>query len=222
MKVNLEDSWQEILKHEFHKPYFVELVSFVKHECASNPGSIFPMGSQIFRAFDSCPFDQVKVVILGQDPYPTKGHAHGLCFSVEENVQPLPKSLKNIFIELHQDLGVTPQNGDLTNWAEQGVLLLNNVLTVKEGIPGSHANRGWEIFTDAVIHELNSRRKGIVYVLWGSHAQKKAEKVNQNDNYVIQSPHPSPLSAYRGFFNSKPFSRANSYLKQNGFDPINW
>jgi len=222
MKVNLEDSWQEILKHEFHKPYFVELVSFVKHEYASNPGSIFPMGSQIFRAFDSCPFDQVKVVILGQDPYPTKGHAHGLCFSVEENVQPLPKSLKNIFIELHQDLGVTPQNGDLTNWAEQGVLLLNNVLTVKEGIPGSHANRGWEIFTDAVIHELNSRRKGIVYVLWGSHAQKKAEKVNQNDNYVIQSPHPSPLSAYRGFFNSKPFSRANSYLKQNGFDPINW
>jgi uracil-DNA glycosylase len=222
MKVNLENSWNEVLKDEFHKPYFVELVSFVKHEYASNPESIFPMGSQIFRAFNCCPFDQVKVVILGQDPYPTKGHAHGLCFSVEENVQPLPKSLKNIFIELYQDIGVTPHNGDLSYWAEQGVLLLNNVLTVKEGTPGSHANRGWEIFTDAVIHELNSRRKGIVYVLWGSHAQKKAEKVNQNDNYVIQSPHPSPLSAYRGFFNSKPFSRANSYLKQNGFDPINW
>ena len=178
MKVDIEDSWFDVLQKEFNSDYFQNLVDFVKKEYANHPGSIFPKGNEIFRAFNACPFDAVKVVIIGQDPYPTKGHAHGLCFSCDSNVTPLPKSLANIYKELLSDVGVVRTNGDLSEWADQGVLLLNSVLTVKEGQPGSHANKGWERFTDAVIRELASRREHIVYVLWGSYAQNKGTFVN--------------------------------------------
>ena len=222
MNVKLESSWLEVLSSEFDKPYFHELVDFVKSEYKSNPGAIFPSGSSIFRAFDACPFEKVKVLIIGQDPYPTRGHAHGLSFSVESGVRPLPKSLKNIFIELKDDLNIDKENGDLTSWAEQGVLLLNAVLTVREGSPGSHANKGWEKFTDAVIRALAQEKRNVVYVLWGSHAQQKAMHVNEQENFIIRTPHPSPLSAYRGFFSSKPFSKTNQYLASHGLDPVKW
>lgn len=223
MNVRINEEWKSLLKDEFEKPYFRRLSTFVKNEYAQNPGRIFPAGNEIFRAFDLCPPSKVKVVILGQDPYPTKGHAHGLCFSVNDKVKPLPKSLVNIFKELESDLSVqAPSNGDLSNWAQQGVLLINNVLTVKEGMPDSHSGKGWEKFTDAAIQQLAKSRLELVYVLWGAKAQKKVEYIDSQNNLIISSPHPSPLSAYRGFFGSNPFSRINEYLLKKGKTQINW
>jgi uracil-DNA glycosylase len=223
MDVSIESSWKFQLQNEFLQPYFKSLAAFVKNEYEASPDGVFPKGSQIFRAFDACPFDQVKVVILGQDPYPTPGHAHGLCFSVEPDVKPLPKSLNNIFKELNDDLGIPIRaNGDLNAWAEQGVLLLNSVLTVKSGQADSHSGKGWEIFTDAVIQKLNENKEGVVYLLWGSKAQRKAQNVDAQGNLILTSPHPSPLSSYRGFFGCKHFSKTNEYLKSLGKTPINW
>ena len=223
MNVKLEESWKKALLNEFEQPYFSALSAFVRQEYASQPNSIFPDGKYIFRALDLCPLDQVKVVILGQDPYPTKGHAHGLCFSVEEHVKPLPKSLQNIYKELFNDIGKPiSSNGSLVSWAEQGVLLLNSVLTVVEGKPESHAGKGWERFTDAVIKVLAEQKKEIVYLLWGSKAQQKAGFVDQTENLVLTSVHPSPLSAHRGFFGSGHFSKTNAYLTEKGKAPINW
>lgn len=223
MEVKIGNTWKAEMSDEFSKPYFKELVEKVKSAYRDHPDSTFPRGNQIFRAFDSCPFNEVKVVILGQDPYPTKGHAHGLCFSVESSVRPLPKSLQNIYKEIERDLLITcPSDGNLMRWADQGVLLLNAVLTVREGNPGSHAGIGWEKFTDAVITRLNSRKENLVYLLWGSHAIKKAQAVNKDKNLVLEAPHPSPLSAYRGFFGCAHFSKTNQYLKSKGIDSINW
>lgn len=223
MDVALEESWGEVLKEEFEKDYFKSLTSFVKEEYQNYPNSTFPKGAQIFRAFDTCPFDEVRVVILGQDPYPTRGHAHGLCFSVNSNVRPLPKSLKNIYKEITSDMGIVcPEGGDLSRWATQGVLLLNTVLTVREGTPDSHAGKGWEVFTDAVIEKLSQKKSNIVYMLWGSKAQQKAGGLDEENNLVLKAPHPSPLSAYRGFFGCKHFSKANAYLTNNGKSKIVW
>ena len=223
MEIKLEDSWKLALQHEFNQPYFVDLVQFVKSEYAKLPGKVFPEGKHIFRALDICSLSKVKVVILGQDPYPTKGHAHGLCFSVEKSVQPLPKSLQNIFKERTTDVGLAyPDHGDLTQWAEQGVLLLNTVLTVIEGKPDSHSGKGWERFTDAILKTVSDCTENVVFILWGSKAQAKISLIDQTKHYIIQSVHPSPLSAYRGFFGSKPFSRSNSYLKEKGKTPIEW
>lgn len=223
MDVNIESSWKDQLSSEFEKDYFKQLVQFVKEEYKVNPSGIFPKGSQIFRAFEACPFQKVKVVILGQDPYPTPGHAHGLCFSVDKSVRPLPRSLNNIYKELHSDLGIEPSvNGDLSHWANQGVLLLNTVLTVKSGQPDSHANRGWEQFTDAVINQLNKNSSEIVYLLWGSKAIKKANTVDRFRNLILTAPHPSPLSAHRGFFGCKHFSMVNEYLQSKNKEIIHW
>lgn len=223
MDVRIHESWKEPLKAEFDQPYFQSLVAFVRDAYEQFPGQVFPKGNQIFRAFDACTFDNLKVVILGQDPYPTRGHAHGLCFSCDASVRPLPKSLQNIFKELEDDLGVSaPSNGDLNFWAEQGILLLNSILTVQEGQPLSHANRGWERFTDAVIETINREKTGVIFVLWGSPAQAKAGHVDTNRHHVLRAPHPSPLSAHRGFFGSKPFSRVNAILAEEGKTPIRW
>lgn len=222
MDISIESSWKNQLQSEFDKPYFQALVEFLKSQRQEFSGNIFPEKGLTFRAFEACPYDKVKVVILGQDPYPTKGHAHGLCFSVNKAVKPLPKSLKNIFKELSSDLGKPERElGDLNDWAEQGVLLLNTVLTVREGEADSHAKKGWEQFTDAVIESL-SKKEGIVYILWGSKAQKKASQIDRNVNCIIESPHPSPLSSYRGFFDSKPFSKTNEYLSKRGEEVIVW
>lgn len=223
MEIKLESSWKLALNEEFGKPYFNSLVDFVKREYNVNKNGIFPEGKYIFRAFDLCPIDQVKVVILGQDPYPTRGHAHGLCFSVDEHVKPFPKSLNNIFKEIQSDLGIpVPSNGSLVRWASQGVLLLNTVLTVQEGKADSHAGKGWEQFTDAVIDQLAQRKNGIVYLLWGSKAQNKASRVDETKNLILKSVHPSPLSAHRGFFGSGHFSKTNKYLIEKGESPIQW
>ncbi|NRA12321.1 MAG: uracil-DNA glycosylase [Crocinitomicaceae bacterium] len=222
MEVDIESSWKNRLEKEFSKPYFKQLVTFVDGEYESCPDSIFPPKNQIFRAFEACPFDDVKVVILGQDPYPTRGHAHGLCFSVEQDIRPLPKSLINVFKELESDLGIkSPENGDLNHWAEQGVLLLNAIFTVREGEPLSHKKQGWEIFTDAVIQSL-SEKTGVVYILWGNGAIEKAKCVDSSKNLILSSSHPSPLGAYRSFWDSKPFSRANAYLELNGDVRVDW
>ncbi|MEY4604923.1 MAG: hypothetical protein RIT43_2215 [Bacteroidota bacterium] len=223
MDLKLEDGWNKVLNEEFEKEYFIHLIDFVKNEYTTKPGSIFPEDRFILRALNSCPFENVRVVILGQDPYPTKGHAHGLCFSVEEAVRPIPKSLQNIFKELSTDIG-TPEakSGSLVHWAEQGVLLLNSVLTVEEGKPESHAGKGWERFTDAVIQKLSSQKQGLVYMLWGMKAQQKAQFVNPECNLVLKSVHPSPLSAHRGFFGCRHFSQANAYLSDMGVSPVNW
>lgn len=219
----MEDSWKLVLMEEFSKPYFAELTDFVKEQYRCKPGAIFPKGDQIFRALNVCPLKNVKVVILGQDPYPTRGHAHGLCFSVEEDVKPFPKSLVNIFKEIEADLGQSfPENGSLVRWAEQGVLLLNAVLTVEEGRPESHARKGWEQLTDAIISALNNNNEHIVYLLWGSKAQEKASQVDASKNLILKTVHPSPLSAYRGFFGCKHFSKSNEYLLANGKSPIIW
>lgn len=223
MEVKMEDSWKLVLMEEFSKPYFAELTDFVKEQYRCKPGAIFPKGDQIFRALNVCPLKNVKVVILGQDPYPTRGHAHGLCFSVEEDVKPFPKSLVNIFKEIEADLGQSfPENGSLVRWAEQGVLLLNAVLTVEEGKPESHARKGWEQLTDAIISALNNNNEHIVYLLWGSKAQEKASQVDASKNLILKTVHPSPLSAYRGFFGCKHFSKSNEYLLANGKSPIIW
>lgn len=184
--------------------------------------SIYPDNSDIFRALEACPFEKVKVVILGQDPYHGAGQAHGLCFSVQKGVK-IPPSLFNIYKELQSDVGVTPpQHGHLIDWAQQGVLLLNNVLTVEDGKAGSHHNKGWEQFTDRIVEILNDKKENLVFILWGSPAQKKAAKVDSTRHFLIKSVHPSPLSSYRGFFGSKPFSKTNDYLTSRGLAPINW
>lgn len=218
--VRIASDWNEILQTEFTKPYFDELVSFVKGEYAS--GVVYPTGSNIFRAFDKCPFDKLKVVIIGQDPYHGPGQANGLCFSVGEGV-PFPPSLQNIFKEVASDVGTpVPISGELDRWAEQGVLLLNSVLTVRQHCAASHAGRGWETFTDAVVRAIAERKEGVVYMLWGSYAQKKGAIANPEKNLILKAVHPSPLSAYRGFFGCKHFSQANQYLQQIGKTPIEW
>ena len=220
MDVRIAEDWKEILKDEFSKPYFEELVSFVKQEYAS--GEVFPAGRNIFRAFDKCPFDKLKVVIIGQDPYHGEGQANGLCFSVSEGV-PFPPSLKNIFKEVSDDIGTPiPRSGELDRWAEQGVLMLNAVLTVRAHNAASHAGRGWETFTDAVVKAIAERKQGVVYMLWGSYAQRKGAIANPKQNLILHAVHPSPLSAYRGFFGCKHFSQANNYLVSIGKEPIQW
>jgi uracil-DNA glycosylase len=220
MDVKIEPGWKEQLADEFEKEYFRQLTDFVKQEYRQ--GLVYPPGSRIFSAFDHCPFGKVKVVILGQDPYHEPGQAHGLCFSVREGV-PFPPSLVNIFKEIESDLGIpVPQSGDLTRWADQGVLLLNATLTVRAHQAGSHQNKGWETFTDAVIHRLAELRAHLVYILWGAYAQRKGAFINTGRNLVLQSAHPSPLSAYRGFFGNKHFSQANDYLIACGKTPIEW
>lgn len=223
MKVQLENSWAHLLSEEFEKPYFKSLIHFVESEYERFPHSIFPKEDEIFRAFDLCPVENVRIVILGQDPYPTKGHAHGLCFSCDSDIRPLPKSLKNIFNEIENDLGIKMDlDGDLKKWAQQGVLLLNSVLTVREGLPESHANKGWETYTDAVLFKLSREQKNVVYFLWGSKAQQKMNSIEKTDNLILSAPHPSPLSSYRGFFGCKHFSKANDYLKSKDKTIINW
>ena len=218
--VRIAEDWKAVIGEEFSKPYFEELISFVKQEYATT--QVFPAGRNIFRAFDKCPFDKVKVVIIGQDPYHGDGQANGLCFSVNEGV-PFPPSLKNIFKEVYDDVGTPiPTSGELDRWAEQGVLLLNSVLTVKAHNAASHAGRGWEIFTDAVVRAIAERKEGVVYMLWGSYAQRKGAIANPERNLILHSVHPSPLSSYRGFFGCKHFSKANEYLKSIGKEPIAW
>ena len=220
MDVRIEDSWKARLQDEFDKPYFAALTQFVRNEYAA--GTVYPPGREMFAAFDACPFDDVRVVILGQDPYHEPGQAHGLCFSVNDGVQ-FPPSLVNIFKEIESDLGrPMPSSGNLMRWAKQGVLLLNATLTVRAHQAGSHQNKGWEAFTDAVIHRVATERNHIVFILWGSYAQRKGSFIDRNRHCVLQSPHPSPLSAYRGFFGNKHFSRANAYLIENGYKPIDW
>lgn len=220
MEVRISSDWKELLAGEFEKEYFANLVSFVKQEYSQN--QIFPPAARIFSAFDSCPLDRLKVVIIGQDPYHGEGQANGLSFSVNDGVA-LPPSLVNIYKELLDDLGIDRRgSGDLSLWAEQGVLLLNSVLTVRAHQAASHQGKGWEQFTDAVIAEINKRCDGVVYILWGSYAQKKAKAVDSHKNCIISSVHPSPLSSYRGFFGSKPFSKVNDYLLSIGREPIQW
>lgn len=220
MNVKIHPSWAEVLQGEFEKPYFEDLVRFVRHEYATT--QVFPAGGNIFRALDACPPEKVKVVIIGQDPYHGEGQAHGLCFSVPEGV-PFPPSLRNIFKEIASDLGKpTPQSGDLTRWAEQGVLLLNATLTVRAHQAGSHAGHGWEQFTDAVVAALSARKQGVVYMLWGAYAQRKGATIDGRNNLVLKCAHPSPLSAYNGFFGCRHFSQANAYLRSLGQEEIEW
>lgn len=222
MEVRIEDGWKKELKDEFEKPYFSALVSKVKEEYKNPAFKIYPPGNKIFASFDACPFDETKVVIIGQDPYHGPGQANGLCFSVAENIK-MPPSLVNIFKEVSDDMGVPfPQNGDLSRWAKQGVLLLNSSLTVREGQPTSHSSMGWEEFTDAVVDKLNKEKENLVFILWGSHAQRKGANIDKNKHLVLTSAHPSPLSAHKGFFGNHHFSRANQYLKQHGKKEIQW
>ena len=220
MQVKIEESWRQRLQSEFDAPYFEKLTSFVRQEYQQQ--RIFPPGRLIFNAFNLCPFDKTKVVIIGQDPYHELGQAQGLSFSVPEGVR-IPPSLINIYKEIQDDLGI-PMNpsGDLTRWAQQGVLLLNATLTVREGHAGSHQGRGWEQFTDAVIRILSKERTVLVFILWGSYAQSKAYMIDQQKHLVLKSVHPSPLSAHRGFFGNHQFSRTNAYLEQHGLTPIQW
>lgn len=220
MDVKLEPSWKKVLKDEFEKLYFISLTDFVKKEYQS--GVVYPPPKHIFRAFELTPFSEVKVVILGQDPYHGKGQANGLCFAVGEGV-PLPPSLQNIYKEIAEDIGVVPKRtGDLERWATQGVLLLNATLTVRASTAGSHQGRGWEEFTDAAIKALNDQKEHLVFILWGNYARQKGAHIDREKHFVIASPHPSPFSAYNGFFGSKPFSKTNEYLKKTGQNPIDW
>ena len=219
MNVQIEESWKEALMPEFSKDYFIRLTDFVRKEYHET--TVYPPGKLIFNAFNLCPFDKVKVVIIGQDPYHGPGQAHGLCFSVNDGIQP-PPSLVNIFKEISSDLGKpVPQSGNLTRWAEQGVLLLNSVLTVRRGQANSHKDKGWENVTGKIIQLLGQREKPIVFMLWGSHAQSFAPEIAPW-HLVLKAPHPSPLSAYRGFFGCKHFSQCNDFLKKHGEIPINW
>ena len=220
MNVRIHPSWKQRLCDEFDKPYFAELVNFIHNEYQTS--TCYPPGKLIFNAFDLCPFEKTKVVILGQDPYHEPGQAEGLCFSVADGV-PFPPSLQNIFKEIESDLGIPiPKSGSLRRWAEQGVLLLNATLTVRAHSAGSHQRRGWETFTDAVVRKLAEEREHLVFLLWGSYAQKKGEFIDRNKHYVLQSAHPSPLSAYRGFFGNHHFTLTNDYLLRHGISPINW
>ncbi|SDJ56771.1 uracil-DNA glycosylase [Microbulbifer yueqingensis] len=220
-QVNIDPSWRRVLEGEFRKPYMGQLREFLRAE--RNAGKrIYPPGGQIFNAFNSTPFDRVKVVILGQDPYHGAGQAHGLCFSVMPGVR-IPPSLQNIYKELHSDLGIPPaHHGCLQPWAEQGVLLLNATLTVEDSRAGAHQGRGWEQFTDAAIHALAEQRENLVFILWGSYAQKKGAFIDRSRHLVLTAPHPSPLSAHRGFFGTRPFSQANAWLQQHGQQPVEW
>lgn len=220
MQVKIEETWRQRLQGEFDAPYFGLLCQFVRQEYAEH--RVFPPGRLIFNAFNLCPFDKVKVVLIGQDPYHEQGQAQGLCFSVPNGVTP-PPSLQNIFKEISDDLGTPPSSDtDLSRWARQGVLLLNATLTVREHQAGSHQRKGWEQFTDAVIKILNKERDGLVFILWGGYAQSKRSLIDPARHLVLRSAHPSPLSAYRGFFGNHHFSLANEYLAKQGLAPIQW
>jgi len=219
--LKLEHSWANVLKNEFTENYMTQLKQFLIEEKKAGK-VIFPKGEEYFAALNTTPFHEVKVVIIGQDPYHGPGQAHGLSFSVKPGV-PAPPSLVNIYKEIRNDLGYEPPNhGYLLNWAKQGVLLLNAVLTVQADNAASHQKKGWELFTDAIVHNLNDQRENLVFVLWGSYAQKKGSFINRNKHFVIEGPHPSPLSAHRGFFGSKPFSKINAYLNSKNIPEINW
>ena len=219
--IYLEESWKALLISEFEKDYMQSLSHFLREQ-KLHKKIIYPPGNKIFNAFQLTKFEKLKVVILGQDPYHGIGQAHGLSFSVEQGIKP-PPSLNNIFKELESDLGLKrPDHGNLEKWAQQGVLLLNSILTVEKGSPGSHSKRGWEIFTDEVLNTITSLRKNTVFILWGQKAQDKCHFIDSTENLVIKSSHPSPYSAHGGFLGSKPFSRTNNYLKDHGYDPIDW
>lgn len=221
MDVKIENSWKSVLRDEFDKDYFVRLTEFVRDEYRTAE-AVFPPGNKIFAAFDATPFDEVKVVILGQDPYHNYGQANGLCFSVGDSVQ-MPPSLVNIFKEVNSDTGAPiPTSGDLTRWARQGVLLLNATLTVRAHQAASHQGRGWEQFTDAAVAALSARRENLVFLLWGNYAKRKGAVIDRSKHLVLESAHPSPLSAYHGFFGNHHFSRANAYLVEHGKAPVVW
>ena len=221
MNVQMEAGWKKVLEAEFSKPYFLQIVHFLKTEKILGK-IIYPPGSQIFNAFEMCPFEKTRLVILGQDPYHGPGQAHGLCFSVPDGVRP-PPSLQNIFKELNTDVGMpVPQTGNLTPWARQGVLLLNAYLTVQANTPASHSQVGWGEFTDTVIRKLSDLRKNLVFLLWGKFTQEKQSLIDETKHYVLKAAHPSPFSADKGFFGCRHFSKANTYLMKNGMDPIDW
>lgn len=220
MNVKIDESWRKLLASEWEAPYFGELAAFVRDAYARGP--VFPPASRIFAAFDACPVDKVKVVIIGQDPYHGPGQANGLCFSVNPGI-PFPPSLRNILSEVSSDTGArTPADGDLSRWAEQGVLLLNTTLTVAQGAPKSHSGRGWERLTSTAVQRLSEARSGLVFLLWGSDAIRMGAGIDRSRHLVLTAPHPSPLSAYRGFFGCRHFSQANDYLTSRGLAPINW
>lgn len=217
---NIDPSWQKVLSEEFQKDYFKTLKHFLEEEKKTE--KIYPPGKQIFAAFDNTPFDKVKVVLIGQDPYHGPGQANGLCFSVSEGLR-LPPSLQNIFKELKSDLNLAiPSSGDLSKWAKQGVLLLNTVLTVRHRQAGSHKDKGWEQFTDAVIKTLSDKKTNLVFILWGNFARSKKALIDPSKHYILEAPHPSPFSAHQGFFGSKPFSKTNAILQEAGKEPIDW
>ncbi len=221
--MELPQSWKNQLMSEVEKSYFSTLMQCVEKAYASENVHVFPLKELVFNAFEKCSFEATKVIILGQDPYPTIGHANGLCFSVDPSLKKNPKSLINIFKELQEDVKRSILlSGNLEPWAEQGVLLLNTALTVEEGKPGSHSHFGWELFTDAVIEMLSSNKEHLVFILWGAHAQSKTRLIDGTKHLILTAPHPSPLAAYRGFFGSKPFSKTNHYLKQHGLTEIQW
>ncbi len=220
MDIKIDSSWKSRLANEFNAPYFEQLTNFVRD--AYTHHQIFPPAKLIFNAFDLCPFDKVKVVIIGQDPYHGLGQAHGLSFSVNENI-PLPPSLKNIYQEIRSDLGIQPlSHGNLERWAKQGVLLLNATLTVQADLAGSHQKKGWETFTDSAIKAVANEKEHVVFLLWGNYAQQKAQYIDRTKHLVLTAVHPSPLSAHRGFFGCKHFSQTNQYLTEHGLEPINW
>lgn len=220
MNIIIEESWKKHLTSEFDKPYFTQLVEFVKKEYIHH--KIYPSGKKIFSAFDHCSFENTKVVIIGQDPYHGEGQANGLCFSVADGIRK-PPSLVNIFKEIASDIGKpVPDSGNLDRWADQGILLINATLTVKASTPGSHQNKGWETFTDAVIKVLNEQKQHLVFLLWGAYAQKKGAIIDRSKHLVLESAHPSPFAAHRGFFGNKHFSKCNSYLSKQSKEPIDW
>ena len=220
VKPQIEESWKEVLTEEFNKPYFSSLKDFLVEE--KKKYVIYPPGPLIFNAFNRTPFDKVKVVILGQDPYHGAGQAHGLCFSVQDGVQP-PPSLQNIFKEIRSDIGTPiPNNGNLTRWADQGVFLLNAILTVRARSPKSHQGKGWEMFTDEVIKKISAEKSGVVFMLWGRDARNKVSLIDRDRHLVLEAPHPSPYSADYGFFGCRHFSKANNYLEQQGKEPVKW
>jgi uracil-DNA glycosylase len=221
--MEIPQSWKKQLVSEVEKSYFLNLMQCVEKAYASESTKVFPSRELMFNAFEKCSFEATKVIVIGQDPYPTIGHANGLCFSVDASLKKLPKSLINIFNELQEDVQVARHtNGNLESWAEQGVLLLNSALSVEEGKPGSHAYFGWEYFTDAVIERLSTEKENLVFILWGAHAQSKIRLIDEKKHLILTAPHPSPLAAYRGFFGSKPFSKTNHYLNQHGLTEIQW
>lgn len=221
MDVKIDDSWKKALKDEFNKEYFTQIVGHLRIEKAAGH-TIYPPGSLIFNAFNLTPFENIKVVLLGQDPYHGKGQAHGLCFSVQDGIKP-PPSLVNIYKEINKDIGLPiPNHGNLTKWAQQGILMLNASLTVRAGEPMSHAKIGWADFTDAVIRKVSEQKKGVVFLLWGKFAQAKQELIDETKHQVLKAAHPSPYSADAGFFGCRHFSRTNEYLMKEGLDPIDW